>query len=543
MAKKKHFLSYLETTIKKNWDAPAMTDIDSNISYSYGELAERIARLQVLFNGIGLKKGDKIAICGRNSSDWATTFLAVTAYEAVVVSIMPDFPAESIHSLVKHSEAKVLFAGPVVWSAIDVKEMSSLDAVISLEGFDLLFSKLEQTTKTYNDWKDSFTAKYPKGFSIADVNYPTNNFDELALINYTSGTTSSPKGVMLTHKNISSNVQFGQEHIPNQPHWNVVSMLPLAHMFGLVFECLYQLAGGCHVFFLSKTPSPQVLLKAFADVKPYMVLTVPLVIEKIFKKSVFPTIHKPLMRVLWYVPGIGRIIKNKVKEKVLNAFGGKLEYLIIGGAALNKEVELCLRAIRFPYCVGYGMTECAPLLGYEEWRKFKPRSCGKIVERMEVKIDSKNQYRTPGEILVRGENTMLGYYKNQEATDEVLIKGGWLRTGDMGIVDKKGNLFIKGRCKNMILGASGQNIYPEEIEDKLNSLPGVVESIIVEREGKLIGLVYPEPDIKNADELMKQNIVQLNKIIPTFCRLSKIELVENEFEKTPKRSIKRFLYS
>lgn len=540
---KKHFLSYLETTIKKNWDAPAMTDIDSNISYSYGELAERIARLQVLFNEIGLKKGDKIAICGRNSSDWATTFLATEAYEAVVVSIMPDFPAESIHALVEHSEAKVLFAGPVVWSAIDAQEMPSLDAVISLEGFNLLFSKQEKIAEAYAAWDEYFSAKYPKGFSVENVNYPTNNFDELALINYTSGTTSSPKGVMLTHKNISSNVQFGQEHIPNQPHWNVVSMLPLAHMFGLVFECLYQLAGGCHVFFLSKTPSPQVLLKAFADVKPYMVLTVPLVIEKIFKKSVFPTIHKPLMRVLWYVPGIGRIIKNKVKEKVLNAFGGKLEYLIIGGAALNKEVELCLKAIRFPYCVGYGMTECAPLLGYEEWRKFKPRSCGKIVERMEVKIDSKNQHRTPGEILVRGENTMLGYYKNQEATDEVLIEGGWLRTGDMGIVDKKGNLFIKGRCKNMILGSSGQNIYPEEIEDKLNSLPGVIESIIVEREGKLIGLVYPEPDIKNVDSLMKQNITQLNKIIPTFCRLSKIELVEKEFEKTPKRSIKRFLYS
>lgn len=540
---KKHFLSYLETTIKSSWNAPAMTDIDSNTTYSYGDLAERMARLQVLFREIGLKKGDKIAICGRNSSDWATTFLAVAAYEAVVVSIMPDFPAESIHSLVEHSEAKILFAGPVVWKTVDANKMPSLDAGISLEGFDLLFSKQEKIEKAYNDWDKSFEKNYPKGFSIEDVKYPTNNFDDLLLINYTSGTTSSPKGVMLTHRNISSNVQFGQENIPNQPHWNVVSMLPLAHMFGLVFECLYQLAGGCHVFFLSKTPSPQVLMKAFADVKPYMVLTVPLVIEKIFRKSVFPTIHKPLMRVLWYIPGIGRIIKNKVKEKVLNAFGGNLKYLIIGGAALNKEVELCLKAIRFPYCVGYGMTECAPLLAYEEWRKFKPRSCGKIVSRMEVKINSKNQYRTPGEILVRGENTMLGYYKNQEATDDVLIEGGWLRTGDMGIVDKKGNIFIKGRCKNMILGASGQNIYPEEIEDKLNSLPGVVESIIVEREGKLVGLVYPEPDLKNAELLMEQNIIQLNKLIPTFCRISKIELVEKEFEKTPKRSIKRFLYN
>ncbi len=539
---KKHFLSYLETTIKKSWDAPAMTDIDSNMTYSYGDLAERIARLQVLFSEMGLKKGDKIAICGRNSSDWATTFLAVAAYEAVVVSIMPDFPAESVHSLVEHSEAKVLFAGPVVWKAVDIKKMPSLDAVISLEGFELMFSKQEKIANAYNNWNKNFEAKYPKGFLVEDIKYPTDNFDDLVLINYTSGTTSSPKGVMLTHKNISSNVQFGQENIPNQPHWNVVSMLPLAHMFGLVFECLYQLAGGCHVFFLSKTPSPQVLMKAFADVKPYMVLTVPLVIEKIFRKSVFPTIHRPLMRVLWYIPGIGRIIKNKVKEKVLNAFGGKLQYLIIGGAALNKEVELCLKAIHFPYCVGYGMTECAPLLAYQEWKGFKPRSCGKIVDRMEVKIDSKNPSRVPGEILVRGENTMLGYYKNQEATDEVLIEGGWLKTGDMGIIDRKGNIFIKGRCKNMILGASGQNIYPEEIEDKLNSLPGVVESIIVERDGKLVGLVYPDPELKNAASVMEQNIIQLNKVIPTFCKISKIELVEKEFEKTPKRSIKRFMY-
>ncbi len=540
----KHFLSYLQDTTKKFWNEPAVSDFDGNKTYTYGEMAEQIARLHVLFAELGLKKGDKIAICGRNSSNWATTFMAVASYEAVIVSIMPDFTPEGIHSLVEHSEAKVLFAGPVVWSGLDAKQMPNLEAVIALEEYTFLHTKTAEQAAIYDRWDELFQAKYPNGFSAADVAYPTDNMDDLLIINYTSGTTSSPKGVMLTNRNLSSNVHFGQENIPNQPGWQVVSMLPLAHMFGLTFEFAYQLAGGCHVYFLSKTPSPQVLMKAFAEVKPYMILTVPLVIEKIFKKSIFPTIHKPLMRVLWYIPGIGRIIKNKVREKLMNAFGGKLCYLIIGGAALNKEVETCLKAIRFPYCVGYGMTECAPLLGYTEWRSFKKRSCGQIVSRMEVKIDSENQQSIPGEILVRGENVMLGYYKNPEATEAVFTADGWLRTGDMGIIDKQGNMFIKGRCKNMILGASGQNIYPEEIEDKLNSLPGVVESVVVEREGKLIGLVYPDPDLKNVNltDLMAQNVVALNRLVPSFCRLSKIELVEKEFEKTPKRSIKRFLY-
>ncbi len=540
----KHFLSYLQDTTKKIWNEPAVSDIELNKTYTYGEMAEQIARLHVLFAELGVKKGDKIAICGRNSSNWATTFMAIASYEAVIVSIMPDFTPESVHSLVEHSEAKLLFAGPVVWNGLDVAQMSNLEAVIALEEYKFLYTKNAEQTSVYDRWDEVFSAKYPNGFSATDVVYPTDNMDDLLIINYTSGTTSSPKGVMLTNRNLSSNVHFGQEQIPNKPGWQVVSMLPLAHMFGLTFEFAYQLAGGCHVYFLSKTPSPQVLMKAFSEVKPYMILTVPLVIEKIFKKSIFPTIHKPLMRVLWYIPGIGRVIKNKVRDKLMNAFGGRLLYLIIGGAALNKEVETCLKAIRFPYCVGYGMTECAPLLGYSEWRSFRKRSCGRIVDRMEVKIDSENQQSIPGEILVRGENVMMGYYKNPEATEAVFTADGWLRTGDMGVIDKQGNMFIKGRCKNMILGASGQNIYPEEIEDKLNSFPGVVESVVVEREGKLVGLVYPDPDLKNVNvsDLMAQNVLALNRMVPSFCRLAKIELVEKEFEKTPKRSIKRFLY-
>lgn len=545
----KHFFSFLEDTIKNNWDAPALTDYETDFTMTYGEVAEHVAQLHLLFKEMGLKKGEKVALCGRNTVNWAICFLAVNTYEAVAVSILPDFHADSIQGLVNHSEASLLFVGPSVWDVVKADEMNKLKGIISLNNFELIQSESAVVQQAFAKKDQLFGHHYPNGLQIQDISYPKDNFDDLAVINYTSGTTSAPKGVMLTHRSISSNVEFGQERIPNQVGWNVVSMLPLAHMFGLTFEFLYQLAGGCHVYFLSKTPSPQVLMRAFAETHPYMILTVPLVIEKIFQKTIFPVIHKPSMKILWHTPIIKRFIRNAVKKKLMTAFGGNLRYLIVGGAALNHEVENCLKQIRFPYTVGYGMTECGPLLGYEDWKHFVKTSCGKPVHRMELRIDSANPLKEVGEIQVKGDNVMLGYYKNPEATEAIFTQDGWMRTGDLGLIDRRGNIYIKGRSKSMILGSSGQNIYPEEIEDKLNNMPLVLESVVVVRDEKLVAIVYPDFDAAEGEpkeevvaEVMEQNRLRLNKILPLFARIMKIELVKTEFEKTPKRSIKRFLY-
>lgn len=546
-----HYLSYLERSIKNYCNEPAVSDFDSSYTLTYGELAEKIARLHVLFEQSGIQKGDKIAICGRNSANWAVSFLAISTYEAIAVSILPEFTTESIHALVNHSEAKLLFVGNIVNETIKVENMPNLIGVILMNDFELVHVDNAQLEAAYKKWDADFNAKYPQGFSVDLISYPIDNMNKPAIINYTSGTTSDPKGVILPYRSISSNVQFGQDRIPNQPGWSMVSMLPLAHMFGMTFEFLYQLAGGCHVYFLNKTPSPQVLMKAFAEVHPYMILTVPLVIEKVFKKTVFPVIHKPIIRILWYTPFIKYVIRKKVYTKLMDAFGGRLLHLIIGGAPLNRQVERCLKQIKFPYTVGYGMTECGPILGYEDWRVFKAKSCGKAVHRIELRIDSTNPTKEVGEILVRGENVMEGYYKNPEATKAAFTKDGWMRTGDLGIVDAEGNIFIRGRNKSMILGPSGQNIYPEEIEDKLNILPYVMESVVVERKNMLVALVFPDNEafknenthFKNMEEQMEHNLVRLNRMLPPFCRLTQIELVDKEFEKTPKRSIKRFMYS
>lgn len=546
-----HFLSYLERSVKNNWDCPALSDYDGDITLSYGEMATQVARLHILFEQCGLQRGDKIALCGRNTAHWAVCFLAATTYEGVAVSILADFQPESIHTLVNHSNAKFLFVGDIVWHSLDAAQMPKLKGIVSMHNFELLTTTSDNLKKGYAKWDSLFAKKYPNGLTAEQISYPTDNLPLPAVINYTSGTTSDPKGVVLSYRSISSNVQFGQDRIPNHAGWSMISMLPLAHMFGLTFEFLYQLAGGCHVYFLSKTPSPQILMKAFAEVHPYMILTVPLVIEKIFKKMVFPVIHKPIMRVLWYIPGINTIIKNKIREKLLTAFGDNLNYLIIGGAALNHEVEKCLKSIRFPYTVGYGMTECAPILGYEDYTNFKIRSCGKIVHRMEVRIDSNDPQNIVGEIQVRGANVMDQYYRNPEATAAIFTKDGWMRTGDLGLLDAEGNIFIRGRIKNVIVGASGQNIYPEEIEDKLNNMPHIIESVVVERENKLVALIYPDMESlkqestatnKSIEDITENIKVRVNRLLPSFCRISKLEFVEKEFEKTPKRSIKRFMY-
>lgn len=545
----KHFLDYFESSVVNYWDSPALSDYKTDVRMTYGELAVQIEKLHLMFEAAGIRKGDKIALCGRNISHWAVGFLATVTYEAVAVSIMDAFTPESVHRLVNHSDARMFLVGDLVWPHLDIKEMPALEAVISLKDFKPIFAKSDAALAKLNDAEALFAAAHPNGFTSRDVHYPQDNWDNLTLINYTSGTTSDPKGVMLTNRSISSNIQFACEHIPHQPGSTVVSMLPLAHMFGLAFECLFQLCSGCHVYFLGKTPSPQVLMSALAEAKPYMMLTVPLVVEKIFNKAIFPKINKPIVKILWYIPGIGSIIRKKVHDQLMASFGGRLKYLIVGGAALNRAVELCLHQIKFPFCVGYGMTECGPLLGYESWAKFRMRSCGRIVDRMEILIDSDDPHRKVGEILVKGANQMIGYYKNEEATAAVITKDGWLRTGDLGILDKDNNIYIRGRNKSMILGPSGQNIYPEEIEDKLNNLQFVQESIVVSRNDKLVALVFPNADDLNAvggeftDEMKDTTMRRLNHLLPPFCRISAIEIVDKEFAKTPKRSIKRFLYS
>ena len=540
----KHYFSYIQDVVKNNWNNVAVSDFEGTVSYTYGQMAQKVAWMSVLFEKIGLRAGDKVAICGRNSSNWGVAYLSVAAARGVVVSILPDFTSESIHELVNHSEAKILFVGPWVKGRIDFSRMPNVEAFVSIEDFSVLQSNVDVSSEEIDS---VFAARFPNGFTANDVHYPIDNMDELALINYTSGSTGSPKGVMVTHANLSSNVIFGQTEIPNGPSDTVVSMLPLAHMFGLMFEFLYQMAGGTHVYFLTKSLTPTILMKAFADVKPYMILTVPLVVEKIFKSKIFPTINKPLVKVLWNTPLVNIPIRKAVNQKLMNAFGGRLKHLIIGGAALNKDVDRCLHQIHFPYLCGYGMTECAPLICYADWKTFVPGSCGRAVTRMELKIDSANPYKEEGEVLVRGAAVMRGYYKNMQATDNIFTEDGWMRTGDIGVIDKNGNLFLRGRSKNMILGASGQNIYPEEIEDKLNSLNGVQESVVVDRDGKIVALVYPENYSANKkaeiEKVMAENLIKLNSMMPSYSKVSAIEIVETEFEKTPKRSIKRFMYS
>jgi long-chain acyl-CoA synthetase len=547
----KHYLDYFQNTIANKWNMLAMKDLDGDIAYTYGELANEIARMHITFRELGIKEGDKIALCGRNSANWGLTFLAIETYKAVAVSILPDFTGEGIHTLVNHSEAKLLYVGPNVLRKIDAAEMPGLTAMVFMDDFSLKYAASEDVEKAYSSVSEVFAKEYPTGVSLEDVNYPTDNHDDLALINYTSGSTGNPKGVMLTHKNLSGNIDFACKEIPHEADDKVISMLPIAHMFGLMFEFLYQVCDGAEVYFLTKAPTPTTLMKAFAQVHPFMILTVPLVIEKIIKGKVLPVINKPVMKLLWKTPGIKRLLHKKVNNTLLQAFGGKLRYLIIGGAALNEEVEKCMHDMQFMYCVGYGMTECAPLITYENWKKYLYRSCGKGIVGMELRIDSEDPTKKEGELQVRGVNVMAGYYKNEQATKEVFTEDGWMRTGDLGIIDKDGNLFLRGRSKNMLLGPSGQNIYPEEIEDKLNSLPFVLESVVVQRDGKLVALVYPDNSEaakkqlagKNIFEVMEGNRQELNKLIPQYSQVTAMEVVEKEFEKTPKRSIKRFLYS
>ena len=542
----KHYFSRLEEQIKANWERPALANFRGE-SFTFGELASQIAKFHVFFNAIGLKKGDKVALCAKNSARWGVTFFAANTYEAVLVPILADFHPDSVNSLVDHSESVLLLTDTDIWSKLDIEKMPKLRAVISSSDFSLLYAADEKVQSANDEIDALFAAKYPSGFSASDVSYPKDNDKELAIINYTSGTTSAPKGVMLRYECVSANVEFGQKRLPSYPDDTIVSMLPMAHMYGMMFELIYPVCGGSSVYYLGKTPTPALLLGAMAEIKPYLVITVPLVMEKIFKSKVAPVINKPVMKVLTALPGINQLIFKKIRTTLLNAFGGKVREIVMGGAALNPDVEKWFMKFKLPFTVGYGMTEAAPLLAYEDWYEFAPKSCGKCVDSVEIRIDSEDPYNKVGEIQAKGISLMSGYYKNEEATNASFTEDGWMRTGDLGLIDKKGNIFIKGRSKNMILSANGQNIYPEEIEAVVNNQPYVVESVVVDRGASLVALVYVDNDKLtqdgvSLDEHVKNIQAEVNKSMPTYSKISKIEVMDQPFEKTPKMSIKRFMY-
>ena len=545
------FNACIEESIKTNWDLDALTDY-KGATLQYQDVARKIEKLHILFENSDIHRGDKIALCGRNMSNWAVAFLATLTYGAVAVPILHEFTADQIHHIVNHSEARLLFVGDVVAKQIDPEKMPALEGIVNIPDYSLMISRSEKLTTARENLNRYFGEKFPKYFRKEFVSYyKEESPEELALINYTSGTTGFSKGVMIPYRAMWSNLDFASHVLDNELHPgdNTISILPMAHMYGMAFEFIKEFMSGCHIFYLTRIPSPAVVAQAFTDVKPIIIIAVPLVIEKIIRKKVFPKLT-PAIRLLMKTPIVGQKIKEKIRKQVYEAFGGRLYEIIVGGAALNQEVEQFLKDIHFPVTVGYGATECAPIITYADWKEHKGGSCGREVIHMEVKIDSKHPHREPGEILTRGLNVMLGYYKNEEATAQTIDKDGWYHTGDLGIMDKKGNVFIKGRSKNMLLGPSGQNIFPEEIEDALNSLPLVNESIVVQREGKLVALVHPDIETctqqnmssEDVENLMKQNLQQLNSNQPAYCKISHIEIHDEEFEKTPKKSIKRFLY-
>ena len=542
----KHYFTRLEEAIKANWERPALGNYRGEL-FTFGDVAENIAKLHVLYEAVGLKKGDKVALCAKNSARWGIAFFSANTYEAVVVPILADFHPDSVNSLVDHSESTVLFTDSDIWNKLDITKMPAVKAVVSTADFKLLYAADEKIQQANDNLQTLFTEKYPKGFSAADVSYPTDNDKDLAIINYTSGTTSAPKGVMLRYECISANVAFGQKRLPSYPEDKIVSMLPMAHMYGMMFELIYPLCGGSSIYYLGKTPTPALLLGAMAEVKPYLVITVPLVMEKIFKSKVAPIVNKPVMKVLCAIPGLNQVIFKKVRTTLLNAFGGKVREIVMGGAALNPDVAKWFRKFRLPFTVGYGMTEAAPLMAYEDWWEFASKSCGKAIDTVEVRIDSEDPYNKVGEIQARGMNIMSGYYKNEEATKAAFTEDGWMRTGDLGLLDEKGNIFIKGRSKNMILSANGQNIYPEEIEAAVNNQPYVIESVVVDRGARLVALIYMDSEKAKAEgvdleEYKKTLMAEVNKSMPSYSKVNVVEYMDQPFEKTPKMSIKRFMY-
>jgi len=537
----------IEKSIKDHWDMDALTDYKGQ-TLQYHDVARKIEKVHILFENSGVVKGDKIALCGRNSSQWTVAFIATITYGAIAVPILHEFTADQVHNIVNHSDAKLLFAGDHICGSIDPAQMPKLEGIIRNSDYSLLISRTDKLTYAREHLNELYGKKFPKYFRKEHVSYyHEQSPDELALINYTSGTTGFSKGVMIPYRALWSNYDFACDAMGGElkPGCSVISILPMAHMYGMAFEFSYEFITGCHVFYLNRVPSPAIIAQAFAEVKPSIIIAVPLIIEKIIRKKVFPKIQTPRMRLLLQIPVIEQRVRETICQEVKKAFGGNFFEVIIGGAAFNQEVEQFLHRINFPYTVGYGATECAPIICYADWREFVPGSCGKAAKHMEVRIDSPDPEEIPGL------NVMLGYYKNEEATRETIDKDGWYHTGDLGTMDDDGNVFINGRSKNMLLSANGQNIYPEEIEDKLNSMTMVVESIVVQRDSKLVALVHPDLDearslgftAEDLEGIMEQNRNGLNQMLPAYEKISEIEIHEQEFAKTPKKSIKRYLYT
>ena len=547
------FNALIQQSIIDHWDQDALTDY-KGATLQYHDVARKIEKLHIMFENSGVVKGDKIALCGRNSANWAVAFLATLTYGAIAVPILHEFMPEQIHNIVNHSDAKLLFVGDVVATQVDATKMPGLEGIIYIPDYSLVVSRTDKLTYAREHLNEMFGIKYPKYFRKNHVNYYIEQDpDELAMINYTSGTTGFSKGVMVPYRALWGNADFAENVLGKKIKAgdSVISILPMAHMYGMSFEFIFEFIKGCHIFYLTRIPSPAIIAEAFGRIKPSVIIAVPLVIEKIIRKKVFPKIQNNRMRMLLHMPVISKKVKEKICEQVTNAFGGNFYEVIIGGAAFNQEVERFLHGVGFKYTVGYGATECAPIICYEDYKNFVPGSCGKAALHMMVRIDSPDPENVPGEILAKGPNVMLGYYKNEEATKQTIDENGWYHSGDLGTMDGDGNVFIKGRSKNMLLGASGQNIYPEEIEDKLNSLALVAESVVIQKGDKLVALVYPDFDEAQSlnlgrselEEIMEQNRQELNTMVPAYSKVSEIRIHDEEFEKTPKKSIKRFLYT
>ncbi len=539
-----------ETAFKKNWHRPAISNYQGETLH-FKDLARRMEKLHIMFEECGLKKRDKVAICSRNQANWAVTFLATTTYGAVPVPLLHEFKSANIHHLVNHSEAKILFVDEVIWEGLSESEMPDIQAVIQVNNFKILYASDQHIYDMKVHLNELFGKKYPESFEADMINYYEDSADELALINYTSGTSGFSKGVMIPYRAIFSNMEFAAKVLPQLNNTSrVVSMLPCAHMYGLMFEVLYELSVGAHVHFLSRLPSPKIIMNALSEVKPSVVIAVPLVIEKIFKSKVKPILERDGIRFLLRLPVLSQVILNKIRTELINAFGGEFYEVILGGAAFNKDVEAFFKKMNFPFTVGYGMTECAPIITYDDWKEEKLYSCGKAAPNMEVRILSADPQRVPGEIQVKGANVFLGYFKNEEATAEVFTEDGWFRTGDMGVIDEDGSLYIKGRNKCMILGPSGQNIYPEELETVINSMAYVVDSLVIEDNDGLTALIYPDFQMGAKDGMnqkafvsyIKDTLPELNKELPNYAKIKKIEVMSEDFERTPKKSIKRYLY-
>ena len=547
MANYPHYLERLQNATRKYWDKAALNSIGGD-SFTYGQMATQIEKFHLVFDKLGIKKGDKIALYARNGARWGMSYMAVNTYEAVIVPLLADFTPVNASFLVNHSESIVLFTNEDKWAQMELDQMPNLILAVDVDTWKCLWAKDEKTRETYATMDEIFEARWQDGYGPSNVVFPTDNWDDLSTINYTSGSTGDPKGVMLTYRNFSATVDYSQRHVPAGER--MVSMLPMAHMYGLVIEFIYPLCNGTAIYWLGKAPTPATLMKAFADVKPYLLITVPLVMEKIYKSKVKPTLDKPVMKVLLKIPGINNIIYKKVKDGLVAAFGGEVIEFIMGGAALNPEVEKLFKRIKFPYLVGYGMTEACPLLAYEHWTKYVAGSCGKAVDCATVRIDSEDPQHIAGEIQAKGENITIGYFKNPEASANAFTEDGFLRTGDLGVMDKDGNIFIKGRSKSMILTANGQNVYPEELEAIINNQPYVAESVVVDRAGKIVALVYLDETALKRDKVDSEAVSDLpekirlgaNRLLPAYSQITKVETELTPFEKTPKMSIKRFLY-